>query len=124
MKQMMDYIGFDKEWGYLSESEHPFTSMFSLNDVRITTRYIEDNLISSIFSIIHEIGHATYAHQVNEDFEGSYLADNITSGMHESQSRLFENYLGRSNAFWHTNYPILQNLFKEQLKAAQRAAFA
>ena len=123
MKQMMDFIGFDKEWGYLSESEHPFTNMMSLNDVRITTRYIEDNLISSIFSIIHEIGHATYAHQVDSKYEGTYLVDNMTSGMHESQSRLFENYLGRSMAFWDNNYTTLKNLFPEQLKDVTQEMF-
>ncbi|MBQ9840353.1 MAG: carboxypeptidase M32 [Erysipelotrichaceae bacterium] len=123
MNQMMDYLGFTKDWGYLSESEHPFTSGFSINDVRITTRYIEDNLISSIFSIIHEIGHATYNHQIDERFDGTYLVDNITSGLHESQSRLFENYLGRSDAFWDNNYQTLQNLFPEQLKDVTQEMF-
>jgi len=116
MKQIMVYVNFDKEWGYLSESAHPFSTMFSLNDVRITTRYLEDNLPSSIFSIIHEIGHATYSHQVDSKYEGTYLSDCMTSGMHESQSRLLENFIGRTLEFWKPNYPKLQELFPEQLK--------
>ena len=115
MKQMMTYIDYDLDAGYLSESAHPFSMGFSVNDNRITTRYLDNMISSSILSIIHELGHATYNGQVNPKFDGTFLANNMTSGMHESQSRLFENYLGRSKEFWIPNYDKLQSLFPEQL---------
>ena len=124
MECIMDYMDFDRNWGYLSESAHPFSSMFSINDIRITTRYAKDSLVSGIFSIIHEIGHGTYSHQVDIKHDGTYLADNMTSGMHESQSRLFENYLGRTEAYWKTNYSKLQQLFPEQLATVSIEQFA
>jgi carboxypeptidase Taq len=100
----------------MGESEHPFTSDFSLHDVRITTKYLENSLTSSIFSIIHEYGHALYALHVDEKLEGLNVSKAMSSGMHESQSRLLENYIGKRYSFWVNNYPAVQNIFQEQLK--------
>lgn len=111
VKDILQYLNFDKSFSHCSISTHPFSSGFSKNDVRVTTRYNEKMLTDSIFSIIHEVGHATFEHQVNEQFDGSIIASAITMGVHESQSRLFENCLGRSKAFWEYNYPILQEKF-------------
>ncbi|MBQ1477189.1 MAG: carboxypeptidase M32, partial [Erysipelotrichaceae bacterium] len=83
--------------------------------VRITTAYDEHNVASAIFSTIHECGHATYEHQVDRKYEGTSIARDISSGMHESQSRFFENYLGRRKSFWVRLYPKLQKLFPENL---------
>jgi len=115
MKELMDYLHFDFESGILRESLHPFTSSFSKYDNRITTKYLEDKLDSSIFSVIHESGHATYNAQVSDELAETYFFDNMSMGMHESQSRTFEIYLGKNRAFWEANYPLLQNAYPEQL---------
>ncbi len=116
MDILKEYMGFNPNKCYLGVSEHPFTSDFSLHDVRITTKYIEDSLASSIFSIIHEYGHALYDLQVNEKIEGLNVSRLMTSGMHESQSRFLENYIGRRKSFWINNYPKVQDIFKNELQ--------
>lgn len=114
-EKLLTYIGFDKSWGYLGESEHPFTDGFSKYDVRITTNYDEHNLVKSIFSVIHETGHAHFEHNVDSKYDDTYIRTSITSGMHESQSRFLENYIGKRKAFWVNLYPYLQELFPENL---------
>ena len=115
LKILCDYLGFDPSWGYMGVSEHPFTNDFSRNDIRITTNYDEHYIAGAIFSVIHEVGHATYGHQIDPKYEGTAIANGISSGMHESQSRFFENYLGRRKSFWKTLYPKLQQIFPENL---------
>lgn len=123
MNVLKDYMGFDKNECYLGVSEHPFTCDFSLNDVRITTKYLENSLASSIFSIIHEYGHALYMLHVDSKLEGLNVARSMTSGMHESQSRFLENYIGKRKSFWVNNYSKLQEIFPEQLKDISLDAF-
>ncbi len=115
MDELLKFLHFDPEWGYQNETEHPFTSWTCENDCRITTKYLENNVISALFSTIHEVGHAYYEHDVDPKYDGMILSDGISSGMHESQSRLCENYLGRTKAFWTVNYPLLQKQFPKQL---------
>lgn len=110
MELLKPYLHFDPSWGYMGVSAHPFTNGFNKNDVRVTTAYDLHDVTSAIFSLIHEVGHATYEHQLDDDVSGTFLAWSISSGMHESQSRLFENNLGRSEAFWETLYPKLQQI--------------
>ncbi|MDP3305148.1 MAG: carboxypeptidase M32 [Erysipelotrichaceae bacterium] len=105
---LMEYLNYDKGSGYIGESAHPFSSHFSVHDNRVTVRYLEDMFTSSIFALIHEVGHATYNGQVDEAYQGRAIADSMTYGMHESQSRLYENMLGRSKAFWSSIYPKVQ----------------
>lgn len=109
--QLLAYLRFDPSWGYQNETEHPFTSWTSENDCRTTTKYHEDQFLSAILSTIHEVGHATYEHQIADRFDGMILSEGVSSGMHESQSRLFENYLGRSRSFWKYHFPILQKTY-------------
>jgi len=113
---IVNFLNFNSDSLYIGESSHPFSSSFSIDDSRITNRYNAFDFSSSIFSLIHELGHATYNSQVDREYQGMYIADNMSYGMHESQSRLYENQLGRQPAFWHNNYPKLQNLFSDQLK--------
>ncbi len=115
-KYLMDVLAFDQDRGLIKESEHPFTSGAGTTEVRVTTHYYEDNLFSNIFSVIHELGHATYEQQVNPILDDTTLGGGATMAMHESQSRFFENILGRSYAFWQAHYPKLQEIFKEELK--------
>lgn len=111
MTHLLKYLHFDPSWGYQNETEHPFTSWTSENDCRTTTKYLQNNVMSAIFSTIHEVGHAYYEHDVSDKYDGMILSEGISSGMHESQSRLCENYLGRTKAFWEYNYPFLQETF-------------
>ena len=115
MNELLHYLGYDKGWGYMGVSEHPFTNGFSENDVRITTAYDEHNIEACIFSIIHEVGHAYYDHQVDHKYQGMMIQKAISSGMHESQSRFNENYLGRRKAFWKVLYNKLVKYFPENL---------
>ena len=113
---LRDVMCFDKTRGIMKESEHPFTSGFGTDDVRITNHYYEDNLVSSIFSAIHETGHATYEQQCDKSLNGTFSGGGASLGMHESQSRFYENIIGRSRAFWEVHYPKLQKLFRKELK--------
>lgn len=105
---LMEYLNYDKSSGYIGESAHPFSSHFSIHDNRVTVRYLEDMFTSSIFALIHEVGHATYNGQVDETYQGRAIVDSMSYGMHESQSRLYENMLGRSHEFWMSIYPKVQ----------------
>jgi carboxypeptidase Taq len=123
MKYLRRYLGFYDSWGYMGVSAHPFTDGFSNNDVRITTAYNLEDISSSIFSVIHETGHATLEHQVASKFDGTIIKSSLTSAIHESQSRLFENNLGRSTAFWESNYPKLQRIFKKEFEDVSKEEF-
>lgn len=113
---IMDVMCFDKTRGLIKESEHPFTSGFGTSDVRITTHYYEDLLISSIFSCIHELGHATYEQQCNPLLDSTLVGGGASMAMHESQSRFYENIIGRSYEFWERHYPKLKSIFNNELK--------
>ena len=112
---LRDVMLFDKSRGIMKESEHPFTSGFGTDDVRITNHYYEDNLVSSIFSAIHETGHATYEQQCDKSLNGTFSGGGASLGLHESQSRFYENIIGRSRAFWTVHYGKLQQVFAPQL---------
>ena len=107
--------GFDTHRGRQDKTHHPFMTKFSIGDVRITTRVDENNLNEALFSTLHETGHALYEMGLNPAFEGSPLAGGTSSGVHESQSRLWENLVGRSRGFWNHYYPEIQKVFPEQL---------
>ncbi len=104
---LLSYIGFDWEKGAVGEAEHPFTMNFSSKDVRVTNHYYEKDAISAMFSAIHEGGHAIFEQQVNPDFDGTVAGSCSNMGIHESQSRFYENILGRNKNFW---IPIYEKL--------------
>jgi carboxypeptidase Taq len=116
-------FGYDVERGRLDKSPHPFTTRFSSGDVRITTRVREDRLSDSLFSILHEAGHAIYEQQIAPAYDGSPLGQGTSAGVHESQSRLWENIVGRSLPFWSCFYPQLRASFPEALKGVSLEAF-
>jgi carboxypeptidase Taq len=117
-----DY-GYDFNRGRQDKTHHPFMTKFSLGDVRITTRTNENNLNEAIFSTLHEAGHALYEQGINIAYEGSPLANGTSSGIHESQSRLWENQVGRSRPFWQRYYPQLQAVFPNQLQNVSLETF-
>lgn len=107
--------GYDTERGRQDKTHHPFMTKFSLGDVRITTRVKEDDLSEALFSTLHETGHALYEQGINQAYESSPLGNGTSAGVHESQSRLWENLVGRSRPFWQHYYPQLQQKFPAQL---------
>ncbi len=106
---------FNFSRGRQDRSAHPFTTSFTPYDVRITTRYSEDDLLSALFSTIHEAGHALYDMGLPLDLLETPLCQSISLGVHESQSRLWENIIGRSRGFWKHYLPVLKEHFPGQL---------
>lgn len=113
---LMDVLCFDRNYGVTKESEHPFTTSTSSKDVRFTVHYYETDFTSAIFSAIHEIGHALYEQQSDPALDDTFSRGGASMAMHESQSRMLENMIGRSYSFWQIHYPKLQEIFLEQLK--------
>ena len=113
--RLMAMMGIDRDNCNIAETEHPFTDGCNKWDVRITTHYHEHDVASSMFSVIHEGGHALYELGVRDDLQFTCLATGATMGLHESQSRFYENLIGRSAAFCHALYPVMRELFPEQL---------
>jgi carboxypeptidase Taq len=109
-----DY-GYDFNRGRQDKTHHPFATRFSTGDVRITTRFHENDLGDGLFSTLHEAGHAMYELGVNPAFDGTPLGGGTSAGVHESQSRTWENIVGRSRGFWEHYYPHLQQTFPAQL---------
>ena len=107
-KLLLDYIGFSFEKGTTGESEHPFTLNFSSKDVRVTNHFQEDNVIDPMFSAIHEGGHAIFEQNVNPEYDGTVAGSCAYLGIHESQSRFYENVLGRRKSFWEPIYDKVQ----------------
>ena len=110
------YVGFDFDKGVIAESAHPFTTNLHNHDVRITNHFHENNLESSIFSIIHESGHGIYEMHIADAITQTPVGGGTSMGMHESQSRFFENIIGRSESFWTPLFPKLKETFPEQLE--------
>ena len=110
-----EQFGYDLSRGRQDLTHHPFEVKISTGDVRITTRTKEDDLTEALFSTLHETGHALYEQGCAADLDGTPLNQGTSSGVHESQSRLWENVIGRSRAFWEHYYKALQAEFPEHL---------
>ena len=111
---LAEYVGFDFNKGVLAVSAHPFTTNLHNHDVRITTHY-SDRVDSSVFSVIHEAGHGIYEMGIDDRLTLTLVGQGASMGMHESQSRFFENMIGRNPAFWEPLYGQMQEWFPEQL---------
>ena len=116
-------FGYDWHRGRLDLAAHPFTTEFGLGDVRITTRYLKDDAGSALFSTMHEAGHGMYAQGVAQKYNRHPLSGAASLAIHESQSRLWENLIGRSKEFWSFFYPSLQMLFPQYLGNVSRENF-
>jgi len=121
--EVIKRFGYDFNRGRQDKTHHPFMTKFSLGDVRITTRVHEDDLTDALFSTLHESGHAMYEQGIRMELEATPLAEGASAGIHESQSRLWENVVGRSRGFWEYFYPRLQATFPDQLKAVSLDRF-
>ena len=120
---LIGQIGFDFKAGRQDISEHPFTTSFNSEDVRITTRIDEHDFSHMTWSCIHETGHALYEQGLPVEYYGLPLGEYASLSIHESQSRLWENNIGRSFNWWTTIYPRLQNTFPDRLKTVSPAQF-
>lgn len=109
------YVGFDFERGVISEAEHPFTTNLHNRDVRYTNHYEENNLFNAIFSAIHETGHCIYEMNIDDEITQTIVGSGTSMAMHESQSRFYENMIGKSKEFWEGIYEKLQQQFKPVL---------
>lgn len=116
-------FGYDFQRGRQDKSPHPFSIRLSINDVRITTRVRQDDLGQALFSLMHEAGHGMHSQGHRQELEGTALAGSPSSGVAESQSRLWENLVGRSRGFWEFFYPRLQQVFPEQLGSVDLDTF-
>ena len=96
---LMEVMGLNRNHCGIAESEHPYTTNFNNKDVRITTHYYENNLASSMYSVIHEGGHALYELGADDCYNFTNLSGGVSMGIHESQSRFYENLIGRSRGF-------------------------
>ncbi len=112
---LAEYIGFDFNRGVMAESAHPFTTNLHNHDVRITNHFHEDNLESAMFSVIHEGGHALYEMGVDDALTLTPVGGGTSMGVHESQSRFYENVLGRSEAFWKPLFDKLKDTYPDTL---------
>jgi carboxypeptidase Taq len=108
-------LGYDFERGYMGTAVHPFAASFSRYDARITGRWYPDFLSPAILGVMHEAGHAIYEQGTHPELARTPLARGTSSGIHESQSRLFENVVGRSRGWWQAHFPRLQEAFPDQL---------
>ncbi len=116
-------VGYDFNRGHLGTATHPFATSFNRNDARITTRWNPNFLSPFIFGVMHECGHALYEHGTGAELKRTPLARGTSMGFHESQSRLFENMVGRSLGFWQTHFKVLQDAFPGQLADVTVAEF-
>jgi carboxypeptidase Taq len=122
-RRIIERFGYDFQRGRQDKTHHPFMTRFALGDVRITTRTRENDLSEALFSTLHEAGHALYEQNVDTELDGTPLGQGASAGVHESQSRLWENVVGRSRAFWNWAYPDLQRAFPDQLARVPVDAF-
>ncbi len=116
-------FGFDSNSWRLDPTVHPFASNSCTTDIRITTRYYEDFISPALFGSMHECGHGLYENGISPALERTPLCRGASSGLHESQSRMWENLVGRSRAFWKFFYPKLQDAFPDQFKRVDMETF-
>ncbi len=122
-RAVVERMGYDFTRGRLDTTHHPFCTKFSAGDVRITTRVYAGDIGQALFSTLHEAGHALYEQGVGAALEGTPLGSGVSAGVHESQSRLWENQIGRSAGFWRHFYPRLQRAFPDQFAGVTLDAF-
>jgi carboxypeptidase Taq len=121
-QELVDLLGHRPDAWRVDPTEHPFASGAGVDDIRITTRYDADSL-ESLFSTMHEYGHGLYNHQIPREIANLPIGSACSLGIHESQSRLWENLVGRAEPFWRFFYPRLQDVFPEQLRSVELERF-
>ena len=121
--EVITHYGYDWKRGRQDKAPHPFETSFNVNDVRITTRFEPDNPMATLFGTMHESGHGMYEQGINPAYERTPLAGGTSLAIHESQSRMWENLVGRSLPFWEHFFPKLKKTFPAQLDGVGVKAF-
>ncbi|MBB6452254.1 carboxypeptidase Taq [Salirhabdus euzebyi] len=121
--EILEEMGYDFQSGRLDETVHPFMISLNPNDVRVTTRYDENDFRMAIFGTIHEGGHALYEQNISEDLVGTPLATGTSNGIHESQSLFWETYISRSKAFWNRYFNTLKKYAPESISSLSNEEF-
>lgn len=121
--ELLKQLGYDFEAGRLDETVHPFMIGLNSGDIRITTKYDENDFRSAVFGTIHECGHALYEQNIDASLNGLPLSTGASMGIHESQSLFYENIIGRNESFWKYHYAILQKHSPEQFGNVPAAEF-
>ncbi|NNE70587.1 MAG: carboxypeptidase M32 [Rhodothermales bacterium] len=121
--RVMSEIGYDFDRGRQDRSAHPFSTTFSVTDSRVTTHLNKHHFNPAFFGSLHEAGHAMYEQGVDPALDGTPLQDGTSLGMHESQSRLWENLVGRSRPFWDHYFPLVQRYFPAALSGVSEGEF-
>lgn len=128
-REVAEAVGFDFTAGRIDTTAHPFCSGIAPGDTRLTTRYNEQDFTSSLFGVLHEAGHGLYEQGLPDEAFGTPCGEAVSLGIHESQSRLWENHVGRSRAFWERwlpraahHFPHLTRVTVEQMTAAVNRA--
>lgn len=112
--ELLEQLGYDFEAGRLDETVHPFMIGLNSGDIRVTTKYDENDFRSAVFGTIHECGHALYEQNIDPKLNGLPLSTGTSMGIHESQSLFYENFIGRNQQFWKYNFKLLQKYSPEQ----------
>ncbi|MCP9486227.1 MAG: carboxypeptidase M32 [Gaiellaceae bacterium MAG52_C11] len=120
--RVIERFGYDPQYFRLDLTVHPFAASSGTQDIRLTTRYT-DNDLTSLFTAMHECGHGLYEHGISQTLERTPLCSGVSSALHESQSRLWENIVGRSRPFWNYFYPQVQAAFPDTLRDVEQDAF-
>ena len=120
---LISKIGFDLSAGRVDTTTHPFCTGLGPGDTRVTTRYNEQDLTDSLFGVLHEAGHGIYDQGLDHEHYGTPRGESVSLGIHESQSRMWENIVGRSRAFWEYAFPIARGVFPESLQSVSLDEF-
>ena len=116
-------VGFDFDAGRLDIGQNPFCTVIGPDDVRVVLRFYTNDLLRGIFTLLHEVGHALYDQGLDSAHYGTPMCESTSASFHESQSRLWENFVGRSAGFWRYFYPRLQSTFDRGLRDVSPEAF-
>jgi carboxypeptidase Taq len=122
-QSVAETVGFDFQRARLDLGQHPFCTSIGPGDVRIALRFVGTDITAGIFTLLHEVGHGLYDQGLDPAHYGTPMGEAVSLGLHESQSRLWENFVGRSAGFWRHFYPLLQNTFPEALKKVSLETF-
>jgi carboxypeptidase Taq len=120
---VLEALGFEHDSWRLDETQHPFASGMATGDIRITTRFKEHDVSDALFSTMHEFGHGIYERSIDPALERTPLCRGVSMALHESQSRLWENLVGRSRPFWSFFYPTFQSIFPEFAEVEEEAFY-
>jgi carboxypeptidase Taq len=120
---VLEALGFEHDSWRLDETQHPFASGMATGDIRITTRFKEHDVSDALFTTMHEFGHGIYERSIDPALERTPLCRGVSMALHESQSRLWENLVGRSRPFWSFFYPTFQSIFPEFAEVEEGAFY-